>query len=164
MAARNISTASLTALYEKHGSTLAAYLCCRGVEFASAEDAVQQLFLKLMQAKVSMPEEPLAYLYRAVRNTSFNLRRSTRREVEMNERENWLMEPEGRAEEALSVQAALRDIPQEQREAVFLKIWGGMTLQEISEVLEIPMNTVASRYRYALEKLREKLQPVDERR
>lgn len=125
---------------------------------------MQQLFLKLMEAKVSMPEEPLAYLYRAVRNTSFNLRRSTRREVEMNETENWLVEPEGRAEEALSVQAALRDIPQEQREAVFLKVWGGMTLQEISEVLEIPMNTVASRYRYALEKLREKLQPVDERR
>jgi DNA-directed RNA polymerase specialized sigma24 family protein len=123
LAAKNISAASLTALYEKHGSTLAAYLCC-GVEFASAEDAVQQLFLKLMRSKVSMPEEPLAYLYRAVRNTSFNLRRSTRREVELNETENWLMEPEGRAEEALSVQAALRDIPQEQRKTVFLKIWG----------------------------------------
>jgi RNA polymerase sigma-70 factor (ECF subfamily) len=82
----------------------------------------------------------------------------------MDEAENWLMETEGRAEEALSVQAALRDIPQEQRETVFLKVWAGMTLQEISEVLEIPMNTVASRYRYALEKLREKLQPVDERR
>ena len=40
----------------------------------------------------------------------------------MNETENWLMEPEGRAEEVLSVQAALRDIPQEQREAVFLKV------------------------------------------
>jgi hypothetical protein len=55
LAARNITAASLAALYEKHGSTLAAYLCCRGVEFASAEDAVQQLFLKLMQANVSMP-------------------------------------------------------------------------------------------------------------
>jgi hypothetical protein len=37
----------------------------------------------------------------------------------MDEVENWLMETEGRAEEALSVQAALRDIPQEQRETVF---------------------------------------------
>ncbi len=164
MVSKNITAASLTALYERHGSALAAYLCCRGVDFASAEDAVQQLFLKLMQARVAMPEEPLAYLCRAVRNTSFNLRRSSRREVEMNETETWLMGPDGRTEEALSVQAALQNIPQEQRETVFLKIWGGMTLQEISEVLEIPMNTVASRYRYGLEKLREKLQPVDERR
>jgi RNA polymerase sigma-70 factor (ECF subfamily) len=63
--------------------------------------------------------------------------------------------PAGDQDEILYLQQALRQLPDEQRETVFLKIWSGMTLLEISEMTEIPPNTVASRYRYALEKLRE---------
>ena len=37
---------------------------------------------------------------------------------------------------------------------VHLKIWEGLTFARIAEVLDIPPNTAASRYRYALEKLR----------
>jgi RNA polymerase sigma-70 factor, ECF subfamily len=48
-------------------------------------------------------------------------------------------------------------LPEEQRETVFLKIWSGLTLLEISEITQTPLNTVASRYRYAIEKLRERL-------
>jgi RNA polymerase sigma-70 factor (ECF subfamily) len=55
------------------------------------------------------------------------------------------------------LQQALRDLPEEQRETVFLKVWSGLTLLEISEITQTPLNTVASRYRYALEKLRERL-------
>ena len=35
-----------------------------------------------------------------------------------------------------------------------LKIWSGLTFQEIAGTLGIPANTAASRYRYALERLR----------
>jgi RNA polymerase sigma-70 factor, ECF subfamily len=142
---------------------LAAYGCCHGLDFASAEDVVQQVFLKLLEGRVSVPQVPLAYLYRAVRNASLNLRRKHQRTVEIGKSETWLVGPDGSAAEALSVQAALRDLPEEQRETVFLKVWGGMTLEEIAKTLEIPMNTVASRYRYALEKLRERLLPAVKR-
>jgi RNA polymerase sigma-70 factor, ECF subfamily len=141
---------------------LTAYACCRGVDFASAEDAVQQVFLRLLLRPISMPENPTAYLYRAVRNASLNLRRDLQKEVGIRGEDAWLLGPDGNAEEALSVQAALNELPEEQREAVFLKIWGGMTLLEIAGVLEIPMNTAASRYRYALEKLRQRLRPLAE--
>jgi RNA polymerase sigma-70 factor, ECF subfamily len=156
----SLKSAGVQSLYEQHGRALAAYGCCCGLDFAAAEDVVQQVFLKLLEARTPMPENPLAYLYRAVRNTSLNRRRDFRHEVEMPADETWLVGHDRSREEVLAVQAALRDLPEEQRETVFLKVWGGMTLQEIAGVLEIPMNTAASRYRYALDKLRERLQPV----
>ena len=38
-----------------------------------------------------------------------------------------------------------------------MKIWGGLTFPQIAAALELPVNTAASRYRYALAKLREAL-------
>ena len=157
-----LKTAEVKSLYEKHGSALVAYVCCCGVDFASAEDVVQQLFLKLLQGHTPKPQTPLAYLYRAVRNASLNLRRNLQREVEMQESETWLVAPNGHPEEVLTLQAALRELPEEQRESVFLRVWAGMTVQEIADMLDIPISTAASRYRYALEKLRERLQLVAE--
>jgi len=151
--------AELKALYEKHGSALAAYACCFGLDFGSAEDVVQQVFLKLLEGRVACPQTPAAYLYRSVRNTALNRRRDITREAEMPEVTSWLISPDGLAEEALAVRAALRDLPDEQREAIFLKVWAGMTLQEIADLLDISINTAASRYRYAVEKLRTRLLP-----
>ena len=57
-------------------------------------------------------------------------------------------------ERARLLQTALGRLPAEQREVVTLKIWGGLTFAEIAGALDIPANTAASRYRYALEELR----------
>jgi RNA polymerase sigma-70 factor (ECF subfamily) len=61
-----------------------------------------------------------------------------------------------------AVWAALRSLPTEQSEVVVLKIWEEMTFIQIAEILGIPPSTVASRYRYAIEKLTSKLQVVGE--
>ena len=45
-----------------------------------------------------------------------------------------------------------------------LKIWEGLTFAEIAEVLDESPNTAASRYRYALQKLSQSLQPLLEPR
>ena len=45
---------------------------------------------------------------------------------------------------------------------VVLKVWEEMTFAEIAEVLDIPANPAASRYRYALDKLRTLLRPIYE--
>jgi RNA polymerase sigma-70 factor (ECF subfamily) len=52
------------------------------------------------------------------------------------------------------IQAAMAELPQEQREIITLKIWGDMTFAEIGEALGIPANTAASRFRYGLSELR----------
>ena len=54
------------------------------------------------------------------------------------------------------------ELPPEQREVVHLKLWEGLTFEEIAAALEIPPNTAASRYRYGLDKLRELLRPLYE--
>ena len=58
---------------------------------------------------------------------------------------------------SFELEQALQSLPFEQRELVALKIDGELTFAEIAEVLNISPNTAASRYRYALEKLREAL-------
>ena len=46
-------------------------------------------------------------------------------------------------------------LPPEQKEVLTLKIWGELTFDEIGRTLDLSLNTVASRYRYALQKLKE---------
>jgi RNA polymerase sigma-70 factor (ECF subfamily) len=63
-------------------------------------------------------------------------------------------------ETGLALQSALAELPVEQREVIMLRVWGRMTFEEAAAVLDISPNTAASRYRYALEKLRDELQPL----
>ena len=144
-------------MYERHGAALAAYACSFGLDHASAEDVVHQLFLKMLGGKSFTPRTPLAYLYRATRNASLNLRRDRQRETDLQVQNRGSSNPGAATKKTLNLQQALRELPEEQRETVFLKVWSGMTLLEIAEVTDTPLNTVASRYRYALEKLRERL-------
>jgi RNA polymerase sigma-70 factor (ECF subfamily) len=64
------------------------------------------------------------------------------------------------AEMAKRLTQALAGLPLEQRSVAQLKLWDGLTFEEIAEVQGIPLNTAASRYRYALEKLRSELRPL----
>lgn len=144
-------------MYEKHGAALAAYARSYGLDHPSAEDVVHQLFLKMLGERTFVPRAPLAYLYRATRNASLNLRRDRQRETDLDATESWFVHSSSSRDEILNLQEALKELPEEQREAVFLRVWSGMTLLEIAEVTETPLNTVASRYRYALHKLRERL-------
>jgi RNA polymerase sigma-70 factor (ECF subfamily) len=55
------------------------------------------------------------------------------------------------------IQSAMARLPEAQREVLVLKIWGELTFDEIARELDIPLNTAASRYRYALAALRQEL-------
>ena len=55
------------------------------------------------------------------------------------------------------IEEALGSLPHEQREVVIMKLWGNLSFAQIGEALSVPANTAASRYRYALEKLRHPL-------
>lgn len=57
-------------------------------------------------------------------------------------------------ERARMVQDAMNKLPENQREVITLKMWGGLTFAEIGESLGIPPNTAASRFRYGLEELK----------
>jgi hypothetical protein len=60
-----------------------------------------------------------------------------------------------------AIELALRRLPPEQRDVLVLKIWGELTFEQVAAQLEIPPNTAASRYRYALTTLRRELTAAD---
>ncbi|MEE9382397.1 MAG: RNA polymerase sigma factor [Nannocystaceae bacterium] len=58
---------------------------------------------------------------------------------------------------------AVEELPQEQREVFVLRQVNGLSFKEIAAIVEAPENTVKSRMRYALEKLRSELRDLDPR-
>jgi RNA polymerase sigma-70 factor (ECF subfamily) len=140
-------------LYEQHRRGLLAYACSFLSSFAAAEDALHQVFERLLRGGVEIAGAPAPYLYRAVRNASLNSIRSRTREVELDD--GWLDSPTGMEDVAMELQSALRELPEEQREVILLHVWGQMSFEETATALGISPNTAASRYRYGLSKLRE---------
>ena len=55
----------------------------------------------------------------------------------------------------------LQTLPTEQREVIVLKLWHQHTFEAIGQILELSPNTVAGRYRYGLQKIRQFLQTTD---
>ena len=147
-------------LYEQHGAVLLAYARSLLQDRAASEDVLHQVFMKLLQGPVTINGQPLHYLCRAIRNTAFNYRRNHSRERELPANGAWLESPPGLEEIGLTIQAALDELPDEQREIIVLRVWGQLTFDEAAAALGIPANTAASRYRYGLVKLKERLQPL----
>lgn len=148
-------------LYEEHGHALLAYAISLLRDRSASEDVLQQVFVKLLQGRVAISGPPLHYVYRAVRNTALNHRRNHSRETELTSNGNWLVSPLGKEEIGIALQSALGGLPEEQREIVVLRVWGQLTLEEAALALDVSINTAASRYRYALAKLKERLRPLE---
>lgn len=168
LADRKLSADDVRSLYDRHGPALVAYACTFVGRFPDAEDVVHKIFLRLLRGDTIVPDAPLAYLYRAVRNASLNARRNGAREAphddSVDARRECFSRNGGDRESALALEKALSELPEEQRETVIMRIWSGMTLEEIAAAAGVPLSTVASRYRYALEKLRGRLGPYLEKK
>jgi len=149
-------------LLDRHGPSLLLYARQWTTCHADAEEAVQNGFLRFWRTRCSgnVPEVPL--LFTAVKRAAQDLQRAgSRRAARETKAAEMLYEPDsmfsrnGHApDRARLIEEALRTLPEEQREVVVLKLWGELTFKEIAAALEIPANTAASRYRYALEALR----------
>ena len=150
--------------YDRHGAGLYRYALMLLGDTASAADAVQQVFLTLVcsgRGAASVDDEG-RYLRRAVRNECFSALRRRRREPVVVVDPRPLIEPidseSADPELRAAIDEALRALPCEQREVVHLKVFEGMTFQEIADFAGESINTIASRYRYAMDKLRAQLQ------
>jgi len=156
--------------FERHGPKL--LLCARQWTrtLADAEDVVQEVFARYWRHQRWLAGEPLALLVTSIRRAACDLaRRDERRSRREAQTEVMLGEGDGRMfetpfegeERRAAIERALRAIPAEQREVLVLRVWGELTFAEIAEQLDVPANTVASRYRYALVALRERLKASD---
>jgi len=127
-----------------------------------AEDVVQEVFMRLLQQDLEV-EHVKGWLYRAVRNLAFNRIRSIgrrrRREDEVaTGTPGWFAPDAGAGIDARQAEAALRALPADEREIVTLRIWGGLTFEQMASVLGLSAATVLRKHREALKRIRTQLE------
>ncbi len=153
----------LAAAYEHHGAALYRYALIVCARHTLAEEAVQQAFTKLtaLGPRITELASLADYLRVAVRNECYRLLQSPRLASVDVEHVPALLEPVDAAlkldDQRRAIERALAALSPEQREIVHLKVYEDRTFQQIADLLAIPLNTAASRYRYALDKLRDRL-------
>ena len=139
------------------------------VEGTREEDVVQEAFVRFWRHQRALPGDPMALLVTSVRRAAFDLARRDNRRAVREERAADADEINAPVfatsldgdDRRGAIELALRQLPDEQREVLILKIWGELTFEQIAAQLEIPPNTAASRYRYALAALRKELAGAD---
>lgn len=157
---------NLERLYDEHAQAVYAFLLNLTGSEADTRDLLQDLFVKLARNPDLLRgvRHARAYFLRLAHNAAVDLcrRRRTRQAVAEALAADFTpafapaADPDAQAfRDALS--EALAELPPEQRAVVHLKLWEGLTFEAVADTLGIPLNTAASRYRYGLDKLRERL-------
>lgn len=143
---------ALSQLYDRHAPALYRVLTTILSSHEDAEDALQETFLKLLDGKMHGAQNVRAYLFASARHIALDVLRRRKREkthaVEIDETTQ---------KSSDDLWHLLQALPLEQREVVALKVFEEMTFAEIARVVKTSPNTVASRYRYGIEKLRQML-------
>ena len=146
-------------LFERHFSRIYSYLARRAGR-ASAEDLASQTFVVAFERRQHFDpaiSNALPWLYGIATNLLRNHVRAVRRADATVLRVAAVSPVSGESLEPETMSAVLRVIDKlaaDQREALFLFAWADLTYSEISEVLDVPIGTVASRIARAREILR----------
>ncbi len=156
-------------LYDRH-SSLALGLLTRMIgDRATAEEILQETFLQVwQQARRFSPElgRPRAWILMMARSRALDRLRSSgarlRREDVVMRESPQDEHPVGTAgleasERRRSVRAALEQLPAEQRQALELAFFEGLTHTQIADRLTTPLGTVKSRILLGMGKLRQSL-------
>ncbi len=155
------AVAEIEALYRQHGPALLLFATAFAGDRSRAQDAVHHVFLKLIEdGTLQRAGNKKAYLFACVRNALLNESRRLQRTVALELDSPWFSAPEQDLAAEKNLRRAIVALPGDQRQIVVLHVWGELTFLEISELLDVSPNTVASRYRYALAKLRESMSPA----
>jgi RNA polymerase sigma-70 factor, ECF subfamily len=161
---------SLEGVYDQYARSLYRYALALTGSSDDAEDAVQEVFVRLAREAKTLRKmkNVKAYLFTATRNSAYSVLRSRRRRAELSESMLWNASVDTAAQstdlsaESAELRKAFAELPLEQRETLVLKVYDGMTFREIAAVVGASLGTVASRYRYGLARLRQALEDNDE--
>jgi RNA polymerase sigma-70 factor (ECF subfamily) len=144
------------ALYDRLGVSLFRVARTMLRDSGDAEDAVQDVFVQLVRNRQRLlaVQNLDAYVFGVLRYTVG--RRIRQQRGELRKLQGLAAATHASAPHAVDdhLELALSSLPAEQREVIALKVDGDLTFAQIAEVLQVSPNTAASRYRYALEKLR----------
>ena len=148
-------------LMESERTGLLQYACYRLGSSDDAEDAVQDLFVRLhqrLQDGGTDIRNLTAYLYRSLSNLCVSRLRQaehvrlvpldSQAELPDTDREDF-------EQEYRRISRLLSSIPYEQAEVIRLRFYGDKSFREIAEILDQPLTTVKSRFQYGMEKIRQ---------
>jgi RNA polymerase sigma-70 factor (ECF subfamily) len=164
---KNGSEDALCRIYQKYRTHLLKLASALSHDTGLAEDVVQDVFVSFAQSagRMKVNGNLRAYLATSVANRIRNKIRDGRNEqyVSLDDAavvaskakgpDQWVVY----SEDMQKVNDVLGQLPYEQREVLLLHVHGGMKFKSISELQQVSINTVLSRYRYAIEKLRAEL-------
>lgn len=159
-------------LYARHRIRLYRYLLRHLRDGALADELFQDVWQKVVAARAGwVPDAPFAtWLYRIAHNRLADHWRAARHRPQAPEdgeaRTARIADP-GTPERSLSefeqrrqLQRALDELPPEQREVLVLRLEQDLSLEEIGAITGVGRETVKSRLRYAMDKLRARLGPA----
>jgi len=155
--ARDASDA-MHVLYEKTHKSLYGFILSITKDPHDAEDALQEAYISVYRsAHTYTPAgKPMAWLFTVARNAA-NMQLRTKREhlpFEEAFMDKEALFEDHAANERLALQAAMEQLSDTERQIIMLHAVSGLKNREIAKVLQIPLNTVLSKYSRALKKLR----------
>jgi RNA polymerase sigma-70 factor (ECF subfamily) len=159
----------LERVYDEHAQALFAFLLNFTRDENDTRDLLQEIFTRLAREPglLHTARDERAFLIRLAHNAAVDLmrRRGTRQKYhdQFGAEEASIFAADENPDLVAfrdSLSRALAELPPEQRAVVHLKLWENLTFEQIATALDIPPNTAASRYRYGLDKMRERLRPI----
>lgn len=137
------------AIYDRDAGALFGYLVGRGLDRDRAEDVVHDVFAAAIATRRRV-DRPRAYLFRAARRA---LPAAMAGDDAPAPDDLAVLDP-GSDVDVEAIHRALAALPAAQRDVVVLRVWHGMTAREAGEALGVSEDTVGSRWRYGIDKLR----------
>jgi RNA polymerase sigma factor (sigma-70 family) len=156
--------AALAQIYEKYKCDLLRVAAALLTRTTLAEDIVHDVFISFAQAadRLRVSGNLKGYLVTSVVNRARNINQAQAKQpAAQHEPKEYLGEDSQRPEQWLitteeftQVKNTMAVLPYEQREVITLHLYGEMTFEAIAKSQSLSINTVQSRYRYGLDKLR----------
>jgi RNA polymerase sigma-70 factor (ECF subfamily) len=150
---------ALRQIYRRYKNDLLTVAMALLADPETAEDCVHDVFVHFAGAPADIRRNLRGYLMRCVANRAKNMiKRQQLEPIRPVGKQDYDDDcPQSRlivSEESMRIFEAMAKLPAEQREVVSLHIHGQMKFREIAEQLDLSINTVQSRYRYGIEKLK----------
>lgn len=147
----------ISSLLRQHGAALRLFATTWS---QTPDDCLQQALIKLATIEPK-PDQPVAWLYRVVRNEAISRARSERRRRRREQRsairESLFQVAFDDDIDGETLASALGELPEDQREVVVARIWGGLTFEEIGQTAGCSSSAAHRRYRAGLEQMKQKL-------
>lgn len=144
---------------------LLTYACYRLGNRSDAEDVLHDCYLRLHErftdgqegAKMNIRN----YVFRSLSNlcTDRLADRTRHLTVDLGQQDVEETDTDNRESEYCRITSVLDRIPEEQAEVIRLRMYGNRSFAEISNILQVPLSTVKSRFLYGIEKIRKAMKP-----